>query len=80
MLKIFYEPALQEVIVTVDPAPHVLPAVFVVLPPNAYILWDDQELLNQKDAPFDQGKETLELLMKNKYEITAEDIANVSKI
>lgn len=47
---------------------------------TVYILWDDQELLNQKDAPFDQGKETLELLMKNKYEITAEDIANVSKI
>ena len=44
---------------------------------TVYILWDTQGLLELKDSPFDKGKETLELLMKNKYEITAEDVAYV---
>jgi hypothetical protein len=36
---------------------------------RTYILWDDFGLLNYKDSPADQGKQVLELLMKNKYEI-----------
>ena len=39
---------------------------------RTYVLWDDMGLLNKKDSPFDQGKEKLELLMKNKVEITTE--------
>jgi len=42
---------------------------------TTYVLWDtDSKLLNKKDSPFDQGKEVLEYLMKNKIEITTNDI------
>jgi len=42
---------------------------------TTYVLWDtDNKLLNKKDSPFDQGKEVLEYLMKNKIEITTNDI------
>ena len=41
---------------------------------RTYVLWDDMGLLNKKDSPFDQGKEILEILMKNKVEITTERI------
>lgn len=36
---------------------------------KTYILWDDLGLLDLKDSPADKGKDVLELLMKNKYEI-----------
>lgn len=36
---------------------------------RTYILWDDFDLLDPKDSPIDKGKETLEQLMKCKYEI-----------
>jgi hypothetical protein len=36
---------------------------------QVYILWDDCGLLDYKDSPADKGKETLEILMKHKYEI-----------
>jgi len=39
---------------------------------RTYILWDDMGLLGKKDSPFDKGKETLEILMRNKVEITTE--------
>ena len=39
---------------------------------RTYILWDDIDLLDKKDSPFDKGKETLEILMKHKVEITTE--------
>lgn len=41
---------------------------------RTYVLWDDMGLLQTKDSPFDQGKEILETLMKNKVEITTERI------
>jgi hypothetical protein len=37
---------------------------------KTYILWDDMGLLDFKDAPVDKGKETLETLMKRKYEVS----------
>lgn len=39
---------------------------------RVYVLWDDMGLLEKKMSPFDAGKETLEILMKNKVEITTE--------
>jgi hypothetical protein len=36
---------------------------------RTYILWDDFDLLEPKDSPVDKGKETLEQLLKCKYEI-----------
>lgn len=39
---------------------------------RVYVLWDDMELLDKKDSPFDKGKEVLETLMKHKVEITTE--------
>ncbi|PHA03042.1 hypothetical protein COE51_01480 [Bacillus pseudomycoides] len=37
---------------------------------RVYVLWDDQNLLDFKESPADKGKEVLEKLMQNKYEIT----------
>lgn len=37
---------------------------------TTYKLWDKQGLLEEKDSPFDKGKETFNSLMKNKVEIT----------
>jgi hypothetical protein len=39
---------------------------------RTYVLWDSLNLLEKKDSPFDRGKEVLEILMKNKIEITTE--------
>lgn len=39
---------------------------------RTYVLWDNLNLLDIKNSPFDKGKNTLELLMKNKIEITTE--------
>lgn len=39
---------------------------------RTYILWDDMDLLDKKDSPFDKGRETLEKIMKNKIEINTE--------
>lgn len=39
---------------------------------RTYVLWDDENLLDKKDSPFDKGKEVLETLMKNKVEINTE--------
>ncbi len=36
---------------------------------RTYILWDDIDLLERKDSPFDRGKEVLEKIMKNKIEV-----------
>jgi hypothetical protein len=36
---------------------------------RVYILWDTDNLLDYKDSPADKGKEVLEKLMKNKFEI-----------
>lgn len=36
---------------------------------KVYVLWDYGDLLDHKQSPADKGKETLELLMKNKIEI-----------
>jgi hypothetical protein len=36
---------------------------------RVYILWDTDNLLDHKDSPADKGKEVLEELMKNKFEI-----------
>lgn len=36
---------------------------------TVYVLWDNQYRLNYKDAPCDQGKDVLEQLMGEKYEI-----------
>lgn len=41
---------------------------------TTYVLWDTYGKLDKKDSPFDKGKETLEFLMKNKVEITTEDL------
>ena len=40
---------------------------------KTYILWDNDNLLEIKDAPVDKGKNTYEILYKNKIEITSED-------
>lgn len=40
---------------------------------RSYILWDNDGLLDYKDSPVDKGKEVLEILMKNKYEIGTMD-------
>lgn len=37
---------------------------------RTYVIWDEFRLLEKKDSPFDKGQEILELLMKNKIEIT----------
>lgn len=37
---------------------------------TTYVLWDCDGLLDYKDAPTDKGKEVLERLMKNKFEVT----------
>ena len=37
---------------------------------RTYVLWDNMNLLDKKDSPFDKGKDILELIMKNKIEIT----------
>jgi hypothetical protein len=37
---------------------------------RVYILWDNDNLLDHKDSPADKGREVLEVLMKNKIEIT----------
>ena len=36
---------------------------------TVYILWDQWDLLGQKDSPADRGKDVLEALMKNKIEV-----------
>lgn len=36
---------------------------------KTYILWDEWNLLSLKDSPADRGRETLEKLMQNKFEI-----------
>jgi hypothetical protein len=36
---------------------------------RVYILWDTDNLLDYKDSPADKGKEVLDQLMKNKFEI-----------
>jgi hypothetical protein len=36
---------------------------------RVYVLWDTDNLLDYKDSPADKGKEVLEELMKNKFEI-----------
>lgn len=41
---------------------------------TTYVLWDSYGKLGSKDSPFDKGKETLEFLMRNKVEITTEDL------
>jgi hypothetical protein len=45
---------------------------------TTYVLWDNDNLLNFKDSPSDKGKEVLEQLMKNKFEIqcNGEEIEN----
>lgn len=39
---------------------------------RTYVLWDRVGLLDQKDSPFDKGKDVFEQLMRNKIEITDE--------
>lgn len=39
---------------------------------NVYVLWDVNGLLDYQDSPFDKGREILEQLMKNKFEIDTE--------
>lgn len=39
---------------------------------RTYVLWDNTNMLDKKDSPFDKGKEVLEILMKNKKEITTD--------
>lgn len=41
---------------------------------KTYILYDDFNLLEAKESPIDNGKHTLEELMKNKYEIQTKDV------
>ena len=36
---------------------------------TVYVLWDQWDLLGQKDSPADRGKDVLEALMKNKIEV-----------
>jgi len=40
---------------------------------TTWAIWDDLGLLEKKDSPFDRGKDILELLLKNKKEITCEE-------
>lgn len=40
---------------------------------RVYILWDFEDLIGAKDSPADKGKEVLEKLMKNKFEIKTTD-------
>lgn len=37
---------------------------------RTYILWDERKFLEYRDSPVDKGKEVLELLMKDKKEIS----------
>lgn len=39
---------------------------------TTYVLWDVEDLLGYKDSPTDRGKEVLEKLMKNKFEVETE--------
>ncbi len=41
---------------------------------KTYVIYDDFNLLSEKDAPCDKGKEVFEQLMKRKYEIKTYDI------
>ncbi len=41
---------------------------------TTYVLWDTYGKLKVKQSPFDAGKEVLEFLMKNKIEITTDDL------
>jgi len=41
---------------------------------TTYVLWDSKDLLQYKDAPTDRGKEVLEQLMKEKFEITTNNM------
>lgn len=41
---------------------------------RTYIVWDDFGVLEFKDSPVDKGKEILEQLMKNKYEIGTSEV------
>lgn len=40
---------------------------------RVYILWDFKGLLDEKESPSDRGQETLEMLMKDKYEVKTND-------
>lgn len=48
---------------------------------TTYLLWDDKNmnLLGYKDAPCDKGKEVLETLMKNKYEVFSREGENFGR-
>lgn len=39
-----------------------------------YVLWDCEGLLGYKDSPTDHGKDILESLMKNKFEVSTDEI------
>jgi hypothetical protein len=41
---------------------------------TVYVLWDNEYRLKYKDSPCDQGKEILEQLMKEKYEIKTKEV------
>ncbi|MCA1027028.1 hypothetical protein LCM23_13080 [Cytobacillus kochii] len=44
---------------------------------RTYIVWDDMNLLDYKESPCDKGKDVLEELLRNKYEIgTIEGVEN----
>lgn len=40
---------------------------------TVYVLWDTEDILEEKDSPVDKGREVLEYLMKNKIEIKTID-------
>lgn len=40
---------------------------------TTYILWDTEDLLSYKESPADRGKEVLERLMAQKYEVTTKE-------
>lgn len=40
---------------------------------TTYVLWDKGDLLGYKDSPADRGKEVLEQLMKQKYEVETKE-------
>lgn len=40
---------------------------------TTYVLWDKGDLLGYKDSPADKGKEVLERLMKQKYEVETKE-------
>lgn len=40
---------------------------------RTYVLWDEENLLDYRDSPIDKGKEVLEVLMKQKYEIKTKE-------